>query len=722
MWVAASDLAGLPELPSTDRNVRAKAQREDWQTRTVAAPGGPGGVRQEYHILSLPAAARAALLDAARRVPAAQANDEPDAAPINLTPYDPVDPSPVTTHLADWQRRVMDARAVLLDELDRLALILGQGPAVAHLVNAARADSLAEPLADLVPVANARSGAAIAKGCGSRTLSDRSLRRWARQRADHGVAGLAPRAAADPDLPDWGQALLRLYQRPTKPSLQQCLRDLPGDLPDWMDPPSYDQARRFLSKMDAVEREMGRRGPNGVAALRGFVRRDTRDLRPLDVVSADGHTHKCDVQHPATGRPFRPEVVAVIDAATRKVIGWSAGLAENAHVVMDALRHTVITHGVAAIFYSDNGPGFIARAMTDEVVGFRARIGIHHETSRPGRPQGRGMIERLQASLWIDAAKRLPGYAGPDMDREARKRIQKATKRDLARTGSSRLLQPWDQFLAWCQDAVDAYNDRPHTALPRLQCSVVGRMRHQTPNEAWAGHLSRGWKPVTLSDDTAMDLWRPYEERVVQRAEVRLPWGRYYSAALEPWHGETVRVGYEIHDGSRVWVRDLDGRLIATAQRDGNLRPYMPASKLEHARNERAQRRLALLDEKRRDVEVERRGTITLTAQPLEPDARAAADAEYDRLCRIEAQRNDQPLAKSAGVRAVNAPVLPAATGTRPVLGTDDHYAAWLLAHPSEVTQQDRAELKRMLRKEINRAALEAVGIDVRALAALAGG
>ena len=55
-------------------------------------------------------------------------------------------------------------------------------------------------------------------------------------------------------------------------------------------------------------------------------KRDTSNYKPLGV--CDGHSFKAKVAHPAHGRPFKPEICAIIDAATRVVVGWSTGLTE----------------------------------------------------------------------------------------------------------------------------------------------------------------------------------------------------------------------------------------------------------------------------------------------------------------------------------------------------------------------------------------------------------
>lgn len=567
-----------------ERNaVSMRALRDGW-------PTVKSGRIKLFDARRLPQDVREALVAHAAQAPAQM--DLPLPAVVETAPV------PSAVGLADWQRRCRDARMAVLMEVDRLAAVGGVNKAVKTLVALASAGQLPRALQELVPVANARAG-----GNGARTLSERTLKRWRSDFAAGGPAALVPADTRTPTAPaGWEKLFLRLYRIPSKPSIAETLERLAERLPEDVDMPSYEQARRFLKGLGAVERDRGRRSSGALLALKGHKRRSTAGLLPMQVVSADGHNLKQGVAHPKHGRPFTPEVVTMLDSATRRIVGWSTGIAEASHVTLDALRCTVSTHGLFDIFYTDNGSGFVANVMGGEVLGHLARLGITHETATPGRAQARGKIERLQA-MWKRAARRIVTYRGRDMDREALIRIDRRITKAIRENGASDWLMPWETFVAWCQETVDAYNTRPHSALPRITDPITGKLRHMSPDEAWQKHLDEGWQPHTLPEAVLEDLFRPYEERTVTRCEVSLPWGRYYAAALEDWHGERVRVGYDIHDGSRVWVRTLDdGRLLAVAERDGNVIPEMPESKLEHAAVKRAQGQIKLLDRHREEA------------------------------------------------------------------------------------------------------------------------
>ncbi|NYZ17027.1 transposase [Azospirillum sp. RWY-5-1] len=700
----------LQGLPVSESGVIRQANRDGWPFRERQGRGG-GRV---YPVATLPEDVRDAL---SRHHLRATTRPAPAIAA----------PAAEPTALADWQRRVRDARAAILAEIDRLlaaGLCRRTGEAVQLVVTMAAAGTLAPALQALVPAANARRG----KDRGVRTLSAETVYRWLRARDAGGVHALAPREAkpAAP-VPVWLEPLLRLYRRPTKPSLPACLEELAPQLPAGVPVPTTTTARRWLDRVAPQVRERGRMGPRALLALKAFRRRDTSVLEPLDVCVADGHTFKAAVQHPVHGRPFQPEVVAVMDAATRYVFGWSAGLAESTWVVMDALRHGVSSLGLIAILYTDNGSGFVNDIVSDELVGFYARLGLVHETAEPGRAQARGLIERPQKSLWRRAARTLPTYMGRDMDREAGKRVAKLVDKDLKTAGASRLLLSWTGFLAFIAAEVEAYNRRPHRGLPKVRDAETGLMRHLSPAECLDRWRDRGWQPVTVSETEAADLFRPYEIRKTWRAEIQLPWGRYFHRDLEPFHGEQVRVGYDIHDGGRVWVRTHDdGRLICVAERDGNRSDYMPANRVEHARAQRAAGRLRRVNDEAALIAAEARGvppTIDASAADatLTPDQMAAADAEFQRLAARSPEPPAQPGALPSPPPAVPPapPLAPPPGGARPVFADDVSWCRWLQDHPERATDQDRRVLADELRRPSFRTFIASEGCDLTALAAI---
>jgi putative transposase len=424
-------------------------------------------------------------------------------------------------------------------------------------------------------------------------------------------------------MPPWGAAFLAAYRRPQKPTVAEALRDLarPGALAEGVAPPSYDQARRWLTKLGEVERRRGRLGPRNLKAVKPFTRRDTTGLRPGDVYTADGHTFDAEVAHPFTGKPFRPEITLVLDVATRMAVGWSCTLAESALAVLDALRHAATRHGIPALFYVDRGPGYINALLNAPGAGLLPRLGTQITHALPYNSQARGLVERAHRTILVGAAKRLPTYMGAAMDSEAKQIAFKRTRAD------GRGLIPWADFCRLIDASCAAYNERPHRGLERVT-DAAGKRRHPTPREAWDGHLTQGWAPVLPEDPDS--LFRPRVARTVRRGEVSLFGNTYFAHDLAEWHGTEVFVAYDVWDGERVWVHDTGGALICTAQADANRVAYFPQSQIEHAQRTRAQGRLRRIDSKRREIEAE--AGYRATPAPPSPDEEQAAQEHLARL------------------------------------------------------------------------------------------
>jgi len=603
--------------------VHRKAERGQWQWREVPAKGGRNGVRREYHVRSLPQETQDALLEKAIETLPVSSAPVPQAKTGALPAVIEDLPAPAT--LADWQRRTMDARCQILHLIDQLAEVHGLNKAMAKVIAQAKAELLPAHIQCLVPVANARSGGEM----GKQTLSRRTLYRWRELKA-LGVTALSPKEPAKQPLPAWVPYFLKVYRVPQQPSVPEALEQLPFVLPEGMEMPSASQCYRLLNKMSRVEREKGRRTGKDLRALKPFRRRDTSDLMPLDVALCDGHSFKAKVAHPVHGRPFHPEVCAVIDAATRRAIGWSAGLAESAETVADALRHGIQQSGVPLIFYTDPGSGNKAQVNAHPAFGRYARLGIDFKTGIVGNSQARGLVERFQKSCWIRAAKSLPTFTGKDMDGSALYKTTRLLDKDIKAQGRSDLLISWPQFLDLCQQAIDAYNNRAHSELPKIT-DAGGNRRYMTPNEMWETFTARGWQPDTVTPQELDDLFRPRVQVGTRRGEVRLFGNVYFHKELQHHHGEQVFVEYEPQNGRFVYVRDLDERLICRAEFEANKSSFYPVSAIEKAAEDRADRRRKLKELQIEEIEQERRGVIDIIPQPAVIEARRELEIEMTR-------------------------------------------------------------------------------------------
>ena len=684
-WMTAAEIASLrlPDLPTTKAGVNLKARSERWTSRPRQGRGGG----REYPVAALPERARKVL---AQRVLQAQENRPAQQAVAAVR----------ADHLKTWQRATMDARAILVAEIARLqaSLQISRSQAAQLLSEQARAGTLRADLADAGQTANARSGKA-----GVRTLSYRSLMRWCEVVEAAGAVALAPREAvsARPLVPEWVPSFWRLWAQPQKWSIAHCLEKLGEVLPANVAAPSYDQVKRFLRQMSVIDRNRGRLGPRQLKTMRAYVTRDYSDLWPTAIYVADGHTFDAEVAHPVHGQPFRPEVTVVVDVATRVIVGWSIALVENTWGVADAMRHACQSWGVPAIWYVDRGKGFNNAFFDGPHTGFLARLGVHKENSLPYSSQARGVVERVHQSCLVRAAKELPTYIGAKMDEEAKHRIHKLTRADIKMIGRSRMLMSFDDFREFIGVQVAAYNSRRHSELGMSPLDRWEKLLRDEPDTV----IDR------LSPEEATDAFRPYVERVARRGQVELWTNTYFLRDLEHHHGETVQVGFDIHDASRVWVRDKAGRLIGVAELDGNKVPYMPVlSRAEREQQIRTKGRKGRLLSDLAVVEAELTGGAPLIehapAQTVDDVFLAAARRRVEEL---------EPVSAAPAVPTANA----AAGATRPIFHTDHDFAAWLAANPHQATPSDLAWLRPRLADPGFELLLDASSVDVEALRSL---
>lgn len=695
-WLTSQEVAELSErsthnvFPTTKSAVIRFAKRHGWNTipNLIRKRKGRGG-GNEYHISLLPDTLQAfALAESHKCIETADQHTHKALEERRQKEL-------ATTDLTARQRAVMDARAAVLNIVEQRQIENGQSrrQAIIAFVSFMSVD---DGLSDTIAMANDRAK----RTC---TLSVRAIYNWFKLRDEDGVAALAPHLTrkADP-LPVWFNGFLKFFARPQKPAVAQALRNYTKSLTDKSKAPNYDQVQRALKKLDktfeaggTIARHRGREGRLALKARMAYVIRSTEGLLPTSVYTADGQTFDAEITHPIHGQAFRPEVTSILDVATRKCVGWSVGLSENTIVIIDALRMACMDNGVPAIFYVDRGPGYKNDAVDNEVTGFCARLGTTKLHALPQNSQAKGLIERYNGTVLVPLAKDFDTYIGADMDREAGQKIHKITRKELKEFGISRSLPSWKVFLGAMQDAIDEYNDRPHSGI-----------NGSTPNEAWQGQVNGGFQAVSVTKAESDDLFRPYVKRRTRRSLVEWLKNKYFHIDLEAYHGTDVLIGYDIHDATRVWVRALDktsegerpGKLICIAEFAGNEQRYVPHSYEQEAIEKRHKAR------KRR-----------LETHMAEVDAELAPAELIDGS--IQPVIETVPVTKPALV--INndvAPKLRANADGTPIFPDDLSLARWVLENPDLMKPHHRDVLRDCLSIPSARESFELRGIDLSAL------
>lgn len=629
------DLPGMPEsktdkIESKIRAIQMLAKREGWDSRK--RPGRGGGC--EYAFASLPKATQEHLQSLAKEASMAAAASAavPAVAKSSETALALVPSAelPAPSAMKQKQCTIMNARMGFMRFIEASPSSVTE--TIDYLVKNAQDGTLPPELQPLVSVANAKAG-----NTGRRKLSTRSLWKWwSEYRAAGGnCSALAPVSNVKRIEPAWAQAFMKEWRKGQKPRLTEVLDELAKSIPAGLPMPSYDQARRYLRALGAIELNRGRMTGNALANLKPYRRRLTDHMYPGDAYTADGHTFDAEVAHPYHGRPFRPEITPVLDIATRLVVGWSCDLAESGLAVLDALRGACELFGPPVIFYTDNGKGYKNQMLTAEGTGILHRLGITPEYSRPRNPKAHGISERAHQSVLIKAARELCTYIGKEMDPDTKQLVFKMTRKEIKTGENSGLLIEWEEFVERVNQAIQAYNRSPHTGLPAYRDPVTKKRVHFTPEQAWIMGMQRMQKDLPreewLQPATELpDLYHPAVTRKVDRGWIRFGNSRhgqpkmYYSPDLANWTGLEVQVAFSPSDSSQVWVRELEhGRLIAVAKLNGNADHYFAPSYLDEKREKRADARLKRLSHQVEEIELERLGK-----QPITIPAEAAAARE----------------------------------------------------------------------------------------------
>jgi transposase InsO family protein len=224
---------------------------------------------------------------------------------------------------------------------------------------------------------------------------------------------------------------------------------------------------------------------------------------------------------------------AFLDDHSRLVTGYRWGFAEDTVRLAAALRPGLAARGVPKAVYVDNGSAFVDAWLSRAC----AKLGIRLTHSTPGRPQGRGKVER---------------FFGTVTD-QFLVEVADTTADDLAAQGLSQaqaLLELNRLFTAWVETV---YHPRVHTETS------------QTPLARWADGFARagtGPQMPTTADLAEAFAWSAFRTVNRKTATVSLLSNTYQvDAALI---GRRVELVFDPFDLTDVAVR-YQGKTFAKA-------------------------------------------------------------------------------------------------------------------------------------------------------------
>ena len=406
---------------------------------------------------------------------------------------------------------------------------------------------------------------------------------------------------------EWHPMAAALYNRPSKPSCAGVAKELQAN--------GYPGAATHLvrSYLRALPTRLGEAGPARIGpalhklTLQKYQARTLDNLRPGDVYVGDGHTVDVYLAHPNTGKLWRPELSMFMDLKSRMPVGWWLGNSENTIDTLRALGSAMHAFDhVPPMLYLDHGPGYRAKLMADESVGFAAQMGIDLTAAHPGNPHGKGWIESYFNILRNEHDKFFAGgsfYCGDDMAPETNRRLSA----ELGKPGCKRRLPSlWD------------YTQSMLAFFARVANRPMEALDGAIPAEVWKADFVR--IPTVLP---VAELIRPMEVATVRRQMVTLHKRTYYHPALIDWQALKVRVRYDLHDDQHVWISDDKNQLICEATLTHKVQA-IPSSRIEEARDvalrKSIERKQQHIDEDR----ARRAGTIDADSQFLAIEELAA--------------------------------------------------------------------------------------------------
>ena len=420
-----------------------------------------------------------------------------------------------------------------------------------------------------------------------------TLRRWYELWRRDGAGALADKRCGRQRKPyGWEARAVALWNGPNRPSRATVAYWLRAE--GWACASSSRVSRYLQSLPASVGGENTRQRCGDNHYRQNFTPYVARDESQVDVgLIYQGDGHNCDVyiQHPRSGRHWRPELTIWLDIRTHFCAGWWLSEAESAVSTLYGLSKALVTHDhVPACLHVDPGSGFINRLMTDEAVGWLAQVGIDVIEALPGNARGKGLIEGWFGWFEERLGKQYNSYCGHGRTDDDLRRLQHSL-----RVGKITLPTLADYARA-VGAYVDSYNQ---TVQPRLDAA---------PAELW-NRLERS--PVELPEAV---LLRPTEERIVRRGGITM-FGRIYrSPQLHLVEGLSVQVEYDLSDDAEVWVNYRGGRVCKAAV--VHRRPWASESRIEDLRKKRLAGRKKRLQRRLTEVEAQERPVIDGQAIP----------------------------------------------------------------------------------------------------------
>ena len=409
-------------------------------------------------------------------------------------------------------------------------------------------------------------------------VSFRTLQRWVAQYRMSGLAALARKSRDDRGARRTVTTRIKeaieglALERPPLPLTSICRKVSEFAKTIGEPAPGYWIVRDLVRQLPASLLTLAHQGTKAYSESFDLVHR-REAAKPNAIWQAD-HA-QLDIQLVREdGSTARPWLTAVIDDYSRAIAGYYLGFEPPSSLRTSlALRQGIWRKGdphwhicgIPEVLYTDNGSDFTSQHIEQVAAELKVRLIF----STPGKPQGRGRIERFFRTVNEMFLCDLDGYT-----------------RRSRRTASLSIEQLEALFRSWL---LETYHRR---------ASSEGKL---PPKERWEEGAFLPRMPDSLEQ---LDLLLMYEVRTrkVRPDGIHFEGLRYLSLTLAAYVGEEVAIRFDPRDMGEIRIFYKD-RFLCRAVSADLAGETMPLRELMRVRNRRRRELRSIIDDRRQAVD-----------------------------------------------------------------------------------------------------------------------
>ena len=406
-------------------------------------------------------------------------------------------------------------------------------------------------------------------------LTRSTLYRWKKALDKDGVPGLAPRwkngrkplsdETFSQEAKDFAEDVYCHQGRVSMKQVYYKTRKA-GRRKGW-NVPSYDTFRRFIGSIPKSVKILTREGKKAYEdRAMPIIFRDPSKLEPLEVVESDHHQVDVAVRLP-DGRVVFPWVTAWMDVRTRKILAWSLVTRPNSDSINISLRELILRYGVPGCVHLDNGKDYRAKLFTggierfsyrmnvDETEGIYKALGTRVSWAIPYNAKSK-TIERFFKTFRTEFSLYMRGYRGKDT-KERPENLAKQIKNNNIHT-----LESLKEAL-YCYFEVVYNEERVHTGKG---------MGKRPPNAVFYQDGGPVKRVVSEAELSLLCSRHPRPKQVEQTGIWMNDFQDWYMPPIEIQHkyfGRKVQIRYVEDDISKLYLFDMAGRYLGTADKKG---------------------------------------------------------------------------------------------------------------------------------------------------------